>query len=168
MPHAIRTVLLGTLAAAGALAAAPAPAAPWMLGGSTTGSGIVGPGPVVIGLPGGSYPCTATLAVTDLGGAPRVTAVTLTGSAPCTALHASGLPWQVSAPVPIAGAPTPLWSGTVLAATLAGPVTCSGHLAMQVIGDDPVPVSTHAVVAGTLGACTVASGGLPTDPVLAG
>ncbi|HWB36045.1 hypothetical protein [Fulvimonas soli] len=167
--NAIKSLLLGSLVMAGTLGAPAAFATQWSVGGSTTGTSIIGPGPTSVSFLGIAYPCTSTFTVESVSGVAKVTAASFTGSSVCNAIHANNLPWAISAPTAVSGS-TPTWTATVsgVSVVAAGIFTCSGTATIKVVGDDSVPTSTHVNLSGSLGVCTVNSGDLTTSPIVKG
>lgn len=168
---AIKSILLGSLALAGTLGASSAFATQWFVGGGTTGTSTVGPGPTNVTFAGNNFPCTSTFTVQDVGGAATVIAASFSGSAVCSAIKATNLPWVISAPVRSTNpSGNPVWSGTVSGVSVSalGFFTCSGNVAINVTGTNPTPTATNAHITGSLGVCGVSSGDLSTSPIITG
>lgn len=154
----IKSLLLASVVLTGTLGATSA-FAQWTVGGSSSGTSIVGPGPTNLSFLGIAYPCTGTFTVQDTSGTMMVTAASFTGSAVCTSIKANRLPWPVSAP-----AGSGPWTGTVsgINVTAAGIFNCSGNASIA------VDTSGNASFSGSLGLCAISSGSLPTSPKVAG
>jgi len=155
----IKSLLLGLLVLAGTLGASSA-FAQWTVGGSSSGTSIIGAGPTNLSYLGASFPCTSTFTVVDTAGSAKVTAASFTGSAVCTSIKANNLPWQISAPV--GNGP---WTGTVMGVnvTAAGVFNCSGNASISV-----TKPGGAVTLSGSLGVCAISSGSLPSSPVVQG
>ena len=155
---AIKSLVLGSLVLASTLGASSA-FAQWTVGGSSSGTSIVGPGPTNLSFLGISYPCTGTFTVQATAGSAVVTAASFSGSAVCTSIKANNLPWAISAP-----SGSGPWTGTVsgVNVTAAGIFNCSGSASIK------VDTSGNASFSGSLGVCAISSGSLPSSPKVAG
>ncbi|KRE88949.1 hypothetical protein ASG87_05150 [Frateuria sp. Soil773] len=167
---AIKSILLGSLVLAGTLGASSSFATQWFVGGSANGTSTVGPGPTNVTFAGNNFPCTSTFTVQDVGGAASVIAASFSGSAVCKAIKATNLPWAISAPARGSSGGNPTWTATVSDVSVAalGFFTCSGSVAINVIGTNPTPTATNAHITGSLGVCGVSSGDLSTNPIITG
>lgn len=154
----IKSLLVAAVALAGAMGASSA-FAQWTVGGSSSGTSIVGPGPTNLSFLGANFPCTSTFTVQVSGGVMEVTAASFTGSAVCTSIKANNLPWAVSAP-----SGSGPWTATVTGVnvTAAGIFNCSGNASIK------LDTSGNASFSGSLGVCGISSGALATNPKVAG
>ncbi|MDO1528959.1 hypothetical protein QMK61_08990 [Fulvimonas sp. R45] len=155
---AIKSLVLGSLILAGTLGASSA-FAQWTVGGSSSGTSIVGAGPTNLSFLGISYPCTGTFTVQVTSGVAVVTAASFTGSSVCTSIKANRLPWMISAP-----SGSGPWTGTVsgINVTAAGIFNCSGNASIA------VNANGDASFSGSLGVCAISSGTLPSSPKING
>lgn len=161
---------LVSVAAIGAATSASAASFELWNGSAWVNSGSVSfTGPTTAGYLGNNVPCSANFSVSVSGGVASVTAASFSGSAACSGIVASNLPWAMTpgaysgANPPFAGAPTltpTLWSVTISGARIFIPaplnVNCpsaTGSGTVNGVLDSSGP--NKFVFKGALGPCTV-------------
>ncbi|HEX7814363.1 hypothetical protein [Dyella sp.] len=148
MKAQFKALTMACIMAAGTIAAAPAFAA-HATPVSTTFSAT---GPTSLSVLGVPVPCTSNFVlVTDASGNVTVTQATFSGSATCTSVHATGLPWSASF--------SSTTAATISGVSVSTPFgSCSGSVGVAINN-----AASQISLSGTLGICSV-SGTLTVAP----